>query len=71
MRFWDASAIVPLLAQQGATTRIRALLAEDSGVMAWWGTPVECESALARLRREGQLTPEHQEIAADTLQALR
>ena len=52
MRFWDASALVPLLVEQAATDRMRALLAQDPDLVVWWATPVECGSALARLARD-------------------
>lgn len=56
MIFWDASAIVPLCVDQPATPLVRAILETDSVIAAWWGSPVECYSAWARLRREGFLT---------------
>jgi predicted nucleic acid-binding protein len=55
VRFWDASAIVPLLVAESSTRRLQALAAEDSVLLAWWGSEVECISALARLEREGAL----------------
>jgi predicted nucleic acid-binding protein len=36
---------------------MRSLYRVDAGVLAWWGTRVECESAIARLEREGKLQP--------------
>lgn len=57
MRFWDSSALVPLLLEQPLTARVRELLAEDADVVVWWATPVECASAVARLRREGAMSP--------------
>ena len=56
MRFWDASAMVPLLVAQASTHAMRALLHEDASGSMWWATPVECTSALARLEREGRMT---------------
>lgn len=55
MRFWDASAIVPLLIAETATPRVQTLAAEDPAMLVWWGTEIECASALARLDREGLL----------------
>ena len=55
MRFWDASAVVPLLMKERATRPIQALVAEDSDMLVWWGTEVECASALARLERDAAL----------------
>ena len=53
MRFWDASAIVPLLVAESSTRRLQTLAAEDPAILVWWGSEVECVSALARLEREG------------------
>ena len=53
MRYWEASAIVPLLVEESASADRRALLRADSEIATWWGTYVECESALCRLDREG------------------
>lgn len=56
MRFWDSSAIVPLLVRETSSTRSKALLREDPVVLAWWAAEVECASALARLEREQNLS---------------
>ena len=56
MRFWDSSAVVPLLLEQPRSDQARTLLEEDVEVMIWWGTPMECGSAFARPRREGLLS---------------
>lgn len=55
MRFWDASAIVPLLMMQTTTRAVQTLAAKDAGMLVWWATAVECASAIARLEREGAL----------------
>ena len=34
---------------------MRSLYRSDSGVLAWWGARIECESAIARLERDGLL----------------
>jgi hypothetical protein len=52
MRFWDSSAIVPLLFRQPQTDIVRAILEEDDGMVVWWSSQTECASAFARLRRE-------------------
>jgi predicted nucleic acid-binding protein len=71
LRFWDASALVPLCVQQPATTQVRPLLEEVRDLAVWWGSPVECWSALARLRREGRLSVEGEETARARLDDLR
>lgn len=57
MRFWDSSALVPLLISEETSESLEALFQDDEGVMVWWGAEVECASAVARLERMGQLTP--------------
>lgn len=70
MRFWDSSALVPLLIEQDATPAVSQALAEDGELSAWWGTPVECGSAIARLEREGLLEPDAAAAARARLEAL-
>ena len=67
MRFWDASAIVPLLVAEAATRRLQALAARDSGMLVWWGSEVECVSALARLDRDGALDAQEIALALERL----
>jgi predicted nucleic acid-binding protein len=55
MRFWDASAIVPLLVTEASTKPIHALAADDPSMLVWWGSEVECASAIARLERDDSL----------------
>jgi len=55
MRFWDSSAILPLLVSEAHSERMVELLREDPAAAVWWSTPVECTSALARLEREGRM----------------
>jgi predicted nucleic acid-binding protein len=53
MRFWDSSALVPLLVVEPESTAVQRLYDEDGSVFAWWGTEVECVSAIARRERAG------------------
>ena len=55
MRFWDASAVVPLLVAETATRAVQALAAKDPVMLVWWACEVECASAIARLEREDAL----------------
>ena len=70
MRFWDASAIVPLLVAEEWTRRLQALAAKDTAMLVWWGSPVECISALARLERDGALNPASMTHALQRLRQL-
>jgi predicted nucleic acid-binding protein len=55
MKFWDSSALLPLLVAETTTAAIAAVMSRDSSVLVWWATEIECASALARLEREGAL----------------
>ncbi|WP_422001486.1 hypothetical protein [Reyranella sp.] len=55
MKFWDASALVPLLVADATTRAMQALAVRDPDMLVWWGSRVECVSALARLEREAAL----------------
>ena len=55
MKFWDSSAVVPLLVEQAATVDMQELATADPLLLVWWSTAVECGSALARLEREAVL----------------
>ncbi len=70
MKFWDASAIVPLLVAEESTRRLQTLAAEDSAMLVWWGSTVECISALARLERDGALNVRAMALALQRLRQL-
>lgn len=70
MKFWDSSALVPLLVEEEATASLRDLCLSEPGMIAWWGTPVECASAVSRLEREDQLSPRAATEALERLNAL-
>ncbi|MCB1054440.1 MAG: type II toxin-antitoxin system VapC family toxin [Acidobacteria bacterium] len=57
MRFWDSSALVPLLVAEDTSDALESLFRDEQTVAVWWGAEVECASAAARLEREGRLTP--------------
>jgi predicted nucleic acid-binding protein len=55
MRFWDSSALVPLVVQHTSSPDVERWIAEDAAVVTWTLTLVEVVSALRRLVREGAL----------------
>ena len=61
MRFWDASALVPLLIVERGTPLAARWLRQDPDVVVWTLTRVELLSALARQRRD-----DHRDEAALT-----
>ena len=70
MRFWDSSALVPLLVDEPLSGGMRKLYEDDPEVLVWWATSVECVSALARLEREGSLASDGMAAALERLDAL-
>lgn len=70
MKFWDASAIVPLLLAEPSSLRLRRLARADPEVVVWWGTDVECASAIARRLCEGSLAEAGAQAAFDRLARL-
>ena len=70
MRFWDASAIVPLLFAEPEREALLGALERDAEMLVWWATPVECASAIARREREGVLELAQASAALERLRAL-
>jgi predicted nucleic acid-binding protein len=70
VKFWDASAIVPLLVAESATRSMQTLARRDPDMLAWWGSRVECASALARLERDALLDRKDAALAFDRLKQL-
>lgn len=56
MRYWDASALVPLVVAEPETERVRSWLAEDGHIVTWAWTLTEISSAVERRAREGSLS---------------
>ena len=70
MIFWDASAVVPLLVGEPTTAQMQALAGRDPDMLVWWGSEVECVSALARLERAAALDGRAMALACDRLKLL-
>lgn len=71
MKFWDASAVVPLLLREPETDRMVAGFEADRDAAIWWATPVECASAMARHRRGGAITVDHEARFLERLELFR
>lgn len=71
MKFWDASAIVPLLVQEKEREAMLTLLEQDEVMLVWWATPVECTSTIARREREGSLTSAEATVSLERLRYLK
>lgn len=70
MRYWDASALVTLLVKQESSAAMLALLLHDPEIITWWGSEVECYSAVMRLSREGVLDRAGTQVAMEHLSLL-
>ena len=70
MRFWDSSAIVPLLVNEAVRPRMLSYHGEDPAMFVWWATPVEVASAVARRERDGELSVSEASAALQRLEAL-
>jgi uncharacterized protein len=63
VRYWDTSALVPLVVAETETQRMRSLLEEDPHIVTWAWTSVEFASAVERRARQGELTREQRRDA--------
>ena len=70
MRFWDASAIVPLILDEPPSPAVKAEYQRDPEMIVWWATDIECVSAIARRERDGLLSPAAAAAAIERLDFL-
>ena len=70
MRFWDPSALVPIIVDEPTADGVRTLLRSDPLVAVAWHSEVECGSAIARLERTGTLTTDRVDECYRRLDAL-
>lgn len=70
MRFWDSSAVVPLIMDETGRAPLLELLESDPVMVVWWGTPVELISAVSRQEREGGLDAAIAAAAVDRVRRL-
>ena len=56
MRYWDASALVPLVVAEPDSGVVRTWLSEDDQIVTWAWTRTEIVSAVERRVREGSLS---------------
>lgn len=70
MRFFDSSAIVPLLIDEPKTRAMQQLIAADAEMAVWWAAAVECVSAITRRDRSGLVSEAARTVGRARLQAL-
>ena len=67
--FWDASALVPLFIEEAASQDARSRLKRYQPVV-WWGTVIEVDSTICRLRRQKEITDDQKQGALARVQLL-
>ena len=70
MRFWDASAVLPLIVHETGSALVLGWLREDQDIMLWGLTRLELASAIERRAREGSLRPAERAAAQRRAQRL-
>ena len=55
MRFWDSSAVVPLLLTESGSNAALQILSDRNDITVWWGTPIECVAAITRAERDARI----------------
>jgi hypothetical protein len=56
VRYWDTSALVPLVVRESASDLVRRWLDQDAGVVTWAWTRVEFAGAIERRVRDGAIS---------------
>lgn len=70
MRFWDTSAIVPLIIPEEQSHYCQSLLKEDNLMVVWHYSPTEVLSAIHRKIRENALVETDLDLIRDDLEKL-
>ena len=67
MKYWDSSALVALVVDEPRSAERRATIRRDPVIVTWWGSRVECASALNRLDRERRFVGDGLDRSLDQL----
>ncbi len=70
MRFWDTSAVLPLVVEQASSPEAERWATGDPNIVVWTLTRVEAVSALRRLVREGALPESEARGAEEVLEEI-
>lgn len=69
MRYWDASALVPLVVVEPDSELVRTWLSEDRAIVTWLWSRTEVTSAIERRTREGEISSPQRRQALERLAA--
>ncbi len=67
MKYWDSSALVALVVDEARSLERRETMRRDPVIVTWWGSRVECASALNRLDRDQRFRGDGLDRATDQL----
>lgn len=70
MKYWDTSGVAALLIRDAHTDAALAVARKDRDITTWWGTLVECQSAIWNGERRGSVTMEGAQAAEARLRQL-
>lgn len=70
MRYWDASALVPLIVTEADSDLVRGWLSDDDHIVTWVWTRTEITDAIERRTRAGSISRPQRRAALDRLGAL-
>ena len=70
MRYWDASALVPLAVAEPRSALVREWLSDDDHIVTWAWTRTEITSAIERRTRDGKLSREQRRETLGRFDAL-
>ncbi len=62
MKYWDTSALVPLIAREDSSKALVRLRENDLSIATWWGSLVECHSAIDRRFREQAISEQQRNV---------
>ena len=70
MKYWDSSALVALVVDEPRSAERRETIRRDPVIVTWWGSRIECVSALNRLEREHRFEEDGLDRSMEQLELL-
>ena len=67
LKYWDSSALVALVVDESRSAERRATIRRDPVIVTWWGSRIECASALNRLERDNRFESDGLDRSLDQL----
>jgi uncharacterized protein len=70
LRYWDSSAVVPMVLEERTSDVVRSVLAEDPEIVTWAWTRVEVVGAVERKARRGEWSRAERRLALERFERL-